>query len=145
MAGQNFKIVSQNIASSQKTDFILDILRSDSPDLLLLQEVTLTTAQLLAAVTNLGYSCESNIDLENPTSPGTAAVWKSNLPVTEVNNLQTCRLQSLRVGLQTFLNIYAPSGSANRRERNLLFTRDMFPHLLQHQASHLPVLVGDRN
>ena len=145
MAAHNFKLVSKNIASSRRVEFVLEILRTERPHLLLLQEVTLTTAQLLAAVQTLNYKCESNIDVVNLSQPGTAAVWRADLHVRQVDSLQTCRLQSITIGDQTFLNVYAPSGSANRRERNLLFSRDMFPHLLTMQAGLLPVLAGDWN
>ena len=107
--------------------------------------MTLPTAQLLAAVDNLNYKCESNIDVLNPSHPGTAAVWRSDLEVSQVNNLETCRLQSINIVNQTFFNVYAPSGSGNRRERNLLFSRDMFPHLLGLQDGFRPVLAGDWN
>ena len=103
------------------------------------------TSQLITAVENLNYSCESNIDEVRPSQPGTAIIWMKDLPVQQVQSLETCRLQSITIGDQTFLNIYAPSGSANKAERNLLFSREMFPHLLSLQADLLPVLAGDWN
>ena len=110
---------------------------------MLLQEVTLSSAQIKVAVQTLRYNCESNVDVENPNTPGTAVIWKVTLPVPEVTSLVTCQLQSLKAGNQTFLNIYAPSGSENRRERSLLFTRDIFPHLVQPSESILLILAGD--
>ena len=145
MAGLNFTFISQNIASSKKLERITETLKRKQPDILFLQEVTLTTAQLQAAVLPLQYKCDSNIDIDNPNSPGTAVVWKSNLPVTQVTSLVPCNLQTLALGHQFFYNVYAPSGSENRRERALLFARDMFPYLLQHQTEVLPVLAGDWN
>ena len=112
---------------------------------MLLQEVTLSSAQIKVAVQTLRYNCESNVDEENPNTPGTAVIWKVTLPVPEVTSLVTCQLQSLKVGNQTFFNIYAPSGSENRRERSLLFTRDIFPHLVQPSERILPILAGDWN
>ena len=50
MEGFSLKLLTQNIASSQKVERIIDILKIIRPDILLLQEVTLTTAQLQAAV-----------------------------------------------------------------------------------------------
>ena len=145
MAAHNFKLISRNIASSKRPEFIVDILRTERPHLLLLQEVTLSTPQLLSAVKTLNYNCESNIDILNPSHPGTAAVWRADLPVSRLDSLQTCHLQSITVGDQTFLNVYAPSGSANRRERSLLFSSQIFPHLLAMHAGLLPVLAGDWN
>ena len=145
MAATTFKLVSRNIASSKRLERIIDILKSEKPDLLLLQEVTLTTVQLQAVVKPLQYDCKCNVDHENPTAPGTAAVWRQNLPVNQVTSLVTCQLQSVAVGLQIFYNVYAPSGSESRRDRAQLFTQEMFPHLLQHQGGLLPVLAGDWN
>ena len=140
-----FRLVSRNIASSKRLERLIDIVKSEKPDLLLLQEVTLTTAQLQAVLLPLQYKCESNIDPENPSSPGTATVWRLNLPVTQVNSLVTCQLQSITIGRQTFYNAYPPNGSRCRQDRAALFTRDMFPHLLGHQGGLLPILAGDWN
>ena len=145
MERHRFKYISQNIASSRKIERVTELLKRCSPDLLLLQEVTLTTAQLKTAVEGLQYSCESNIDIDNPTFPGTAIVWKNDLPEPQVTSLVTCNLQSVQIGRQFFYNVYAPSGSQNRRIRALFFTQDVFTHLLQHQARLLPVLAGDWN
>ena len=79
MEGPRLKIISQNIASSRKVEKISDIIKRSSPDLLLMQEVTLSTAQLKEAVQDLQYDCEANIDPENPTFPGTAVVWRVDL------------------------------------------------------------------
>ena len=62
-----------------------------------------------------------------------------------MSNLVSCSLQTVRLGNQYFYNVYAPSGSENRRDRAQLFTRDIFPLLLQHQTECLPVLAGDWN
>ena len=145
MAGHSLTIISQNVASSQRLERITDILKRKKPDILFLQEVTLTSTQIQAALQPQKYMCESNIDRENPNTPGTAVIWSASLPVPEVTSLVTCQLQSLKIGRQTFLNVYAPSGSENRRERSSLFTRDMFQHLLQPQEGILPILIGDWN
>ena len=145
MEEPSFSLISQNVASSQRIERITDILKRRKPDILFLQEVTLTTVQIQAAVESLNYNCESNIDVENKYTPGTAILWSASLPVPEVTSLVTCQLQTLKVGSQTFFNVYAQSGSENRRDRAHLFTRDMFPHLLQPQEGLLPVLVGDWN
>ena len=145
MEGPSFTFISQNVASSHRVERIADILKRKQPDILFLQEVTLTTSQIQDAVQALKYKCESNVDIENPNTPGTAIVWSASLPVPEVTSIVTCQLQTLKVGSQTFFNIYAPSGSENRRARALLFTRDMFPHLLQPRGGLLPILAGDWN
>ena len=108
---EGFKLVSRNIASSKRLERIIDIVKRENPDLLLLQEVTLTTSQLKAVLQPLNYNCESNIDSDNPSCPGTAAIWKNNLPVTQVTILVKCQLQSVKVNQQTILSVYPPSGS----------------------------------
>ena len=145
MEVQSFKLITRNIASSKRTERILEVLKREKPDLLLLQEVTLSTTELEFALQNTLYKCEANIDVGSPSLPGTAAVWRNNLHAPQVTSLVTCQLQSVQIGLQVFFKIYAPSGSANKHARGLLFTRDMVPHLLQPQNRMLPVLAGDWN
>ena len=65
--------------------------------------------------------------------------------VLRAATLETYSLQTLCLGNQYFTNLYALSGIENRRDRAQLFTRDIFPLLLQHQTECLPVLVGDWN
>ena len=142
---EGFRLISCNIASSKRLERVLDLVKSKKPDLLLLQEVTLTSAQFKAALQPFNYLCESNIDQENPSSPGTAAIWRSNIPVTQVTNLVTCQLQSIEIGLQTIYNVYPPSGSQSRQDLAVLFTREIFPHIMQLQGTFLPILVGDWN
>ena len=120
-------------------------MKSEHPDILLLQEVTLSTAELCCALQNTNYLGESNIDVSSPSSPGTAAVWRTDLPGPLVTTLVTCQLQQVQIGQQSFLNVYAPSGSQNKRAQLEFFTRDIFSHLLQHQGGLLPVLAGDWN
>ena len=145
MEVQSFKLVTRNIAGSKRTERIVDVLKSEKPDLLLLQEVTLSTEELKVAIQNTPYNCEANVNVVLPSHPGTAAVWREDLPAPQVTTLVTCQLQAVQIGLQVFFNVYAPSGSENKHARALLFTRDMVPHLLQPQNRVLPVLAGDWN
>ena len=108
-----FKIVSANIGTSLLS--ISDILKTDKPELLFLQEITNPTHELLARVTNLGYSAECNVDSLHPTRPGTAIVWKQTLKISEVNCVIERRAQFIKVGSESFVNVYAPSGSNNKR------------------------------
>ena len=141
-----FKVLTRNIASSRRTERIIDVLKTEKPDLLLLQEVTLSTAELSAALHNLPYQSEANIDPDSPSTPGTAALWRVNLPGPQVTTLVSCQLQEIKIGPQSFLNVYAPSGSQGKRARAELFTQEIFPHLLQQQVEGLlPVLAGDWN
>ena len=78
-----FKLVSANVGTSLLS--VSDILKTDKPELLFLQEVTCPTHELLTRVTSLGYSAECNVDSLHPTRPGTAIVWKQTLKISEVN------------------------------------------------------------
>ena len=73
----SFKIVSANIGTSMLS--IADILKTDKPELLFLQEVTSPTSVLQARVAGLGYGAECNVDSLHPTRPGTAIVWKQTI------------------------------------------------------------------
>ena len=68
----SFKAVSANVAMS--TLSIQDILKSDKPELLFLQEINVSTQAVNDSVNLLGYSCECNVDPLHPTLPGTAIV-----------------------------------------------------------------------
>ena len=133
----SFKIVSANIGTSMIS--IADMLKTDRPEILFLQEVTSPTSDLQARVAGLGYSGECNVDSLHPTRPGTAIVWRQTICVSEVNCLIERRAQSVRVGGETYVNVYAPSGSNNRRERAEFFI-ELFPHLLHIGEGKLPVL-----
>ena len=78
-----FKVISANVSTSQLS--ISDILKTDKPELLFIQEITNPTHELLTRVTNLGYRAECNVDSLHPTRPGTAIVWKETLKISEVN------------------------------------------------------------
>ena len=114
MEAQSFNLISQNIASSKIVERILDVIKSKCPDILLLQEVTLKTSELIAALQGTQYSGQCNIDIASPSSPGTAVVWKMDLPNTQVTTLVTCQLQSVQIEQQTILNVYAPSAVVHK-------------------------------
>ena len=136
------KLVSSNIGTSLLS--VSDILKTDKPELLFLQEVTNPTNELLARVTSLGYCAECNVDSLHPQRPGTAIVWKKTLKISEVNCIIERRAQFIKVGGETFMNCYAPSGSNNKREREEFFT-ELFLHLLNVGGGKLPVCAGDFN
>ena len=115
-----FKLVSANLGTSLLS--VSDILKTDKPELLFLQEVTCPTHELLTRVTSLGYSAECNVDSLHPTRPGTAIVWKQTLKINEVNCIIERRAQILKVGGESYVNVYAPSGSNNKREREAFST-----------------------
>ena len=137
-----FKTMSANLAMSLVS--LPDIIKSDKPDLLFLQEIKSSSEIVSNIVNRLGYSVECNIDPLHPTLPGTAILWKSHLKVTDINQLVERRAQSVKCAGETFINVYAPSGSGNRRERWEFFN-ELFTHIVQAGQEKLPVLAGDWN
>ena len=98
MEVQKLRIVTRNIASSKRVYKILDIVKSDQPYLLLLQEVTLYNAELTSDLINTNYLGEANVDISSPSSPGTAAVWLTDLSGLVVTTLVNCQLQQVQIG-----------------------------------------------
>ena len=142
MASSNFKVISINIAMSILS--VNDILRLDKPDLLLVQEISNSTQTLSDQVSRLGYSAECNVDPLHPNLPGTALAWKNSIKFSDYKCLIERRAQSIKIGSETYMNIYAPSGTANRKLRWAFFN-ELFLHLLPAGGEKLPVLAGDFN
>ena len=67
-----------------------------------------------------------NIDAEDPLKPGTAIAWRSTLPIRQVLSVVPCRAQYAILGSFSIFNIYAPSGSDRKVERNNFFAKDIF-------------------
>ena len=74
----------------------------------------------------MGFMAEVNIDENSPTSPGTAIAWRKSFAHVEVFTVVKCRCQIIQVGPISVVNVYAPSGSSKRRERNSFFCKDVF-------------------
>ena len=138
----DFRIISLNIAMSSLS--ISDVLRFDQPELLFLQEVSFPTQTLCDKVDTLGYTGECNVDPLHPTLPGTAVVWRKTLNISEVNQIIERRVMSLKCGGETFVNVYAPSGTANRKERMEMFN-ELALYLLTMGRHKLPIMAGDWN
>jgi exonuclease III len=79
----------------------------------------------------------------HPSLPGTAVVWRKTLNVSEVNQLIERRAMSLKCGGEIFVNVYAPSGTANRKGRMEMFN-ELSVYLLEWRDK-LPVMAGDWN
>ena len=137
-----FKTISANIAMSLLA--VPEILKRDQPDLLFLQEINVSSESVNDTVGRLGYSAECNVDPLHPTLPGTAILWKTGLNIGQINQLIERRAQSVTCAGETFINIYAPSGSSNRRERWEFFN-ELFTHIVQAGGVKLPVMAGDWN
>ena len=86
----------------------------------------------------------TNIDFDNQNAMGTGFVWKTYLPISEVYNVVECRGQLLKFGNQSFVNIYAPSGSQNKQARRTFFGQDIF-RVIRGLDKTNPIIGGDFN
>ena len=144
MAG-TLKILSLNIGMSENLAGLTAIIRDKNPDLIFLQEVRVSTEQLLSRVGMLGYLAEANISDEDSSKPGTALVWKTCYPVHSLSVLVQCRCQVAFLDTYLLVNIYAHSGSDMKIERGNLFSNDVFQFLSIHVSSYSLILGGDFN
>ena len=123
------RILSLNIGLKSDLAGLGTLIKVHKLDLVLLQEVRISEEQLNQKVGHLGFTGKVNIDTENPMKPGTALVWRTVLPVTQVSTIVPCRAQYAVLESSAILNIYAPSGSDKRSGRGLFFARDIFETL----------------
>ena len=138
-------MISYNIGNAKILFGLISILTIEKPQLIMLQEVTLSSDQLSSQVAKYGYKAECNIDMANPTALGTAIVWQSHLKISDIFSVVECRGQSLTMGPYTFLNLYAPSGSQNRQQRRDFFGQDIFRLVRSCNSGSLPIIGGDFN
>ena len=84
------------------------------------------------------------IQMLHTCSPGTAVAWRNSLPVDIVASLVPCRAQCVKFGSYVVINIYAPSGSDKRQERNAFFGQQIFEAFSLFPECHY-FLAGDFN
>ena len=92
------KILSLNTGNTLLMGGLLSIIRLENPDIVFLQEITVTNGQLKLYVAKYGYNAEANTDLLDINSLGTGLIWKSELPVSAVTSVVHCRVQSAKLG-----------------------------------------------
>ena len=145
--GAALRVLSHNLAGG--TLFISELLRRFKPDILCLQEVKIATKELNSIVNKSSYIGESNLCPVSPHKPGTAMVWKADLPVMDqVSSIvEERRVQLLRMaeGGVAIMNVYAPSGTATKSEREALFAGEMALALRGLGPRVEVVLAGDWN
>ena len=146
---QSFILISLNLACIRDLKSkagLVDILKTYTPDVCLLQEVNIGTVDMNTIVNKYGYSSECNIDVTNENSRGTAFVWRDGLPISDINIIEPCRLQSATLGGFSLLNIYAPSGRNNRYERRELYDGPVMRAVRSLTVRDVPpILAGDHN
>ena len=138
----NFTIWSLNV--NQKSDFgnMHDRLRSESPDLVFMQECIDTTESLNLTFSRFGYRGSSSIC--DVRGHGVAVLYRETLPIIEILPLEPGSI--LLVNLEdnlSFINIYAPSGNAFKAERRRFFGETLLRNL--QLRGNLPFLIGDFN
>ena len=133
---------SLNVGMSNTLAGLSALIKAEYLDIIFLQEVRLNSEQIEHLLK--GFKAAVNVDPSQPSKPGTAIVWKEALPVTDVCPLVLCRAQLATLGPYKLLNVYAPSGSDKKHERNVFFGQEIFTSLqLDLQANW--ILGGDYN
>ena len=138
----SINLFSLNVGMNTSLAGLSTLIAANSLDIIFLQEVRLSSEQIELLLR--GFKAVVNIDEENPSKPGTAIVWKASLPLTNISTLILCRVQVATLGRYMLLNIYAPSGSDKKHERNVFFGQDVFTALGLNN-NHTWVLGGDFN
>ena len=143
----DLKIITLNVnclESAASRAGLVDFLRTHKPDIIALQEVNLPTEELNLLVNACGYKAFTNLDITSINARGTAILWKSCFEVQNITIVEVNRLMMFSIGDLTFVNLYAPSGRARRRER-LIFFGEILERVLRGMANSLPLLMGDFN
>ena len=119
-------IITLNVGLSSTFAGICTLATINNVDIILLQEVRGCSDELNSIMGKLGFECEVNVNKENPSKPGTAIAWRRTLLIKEVFTLLDCRLQVALLGKVAIINLYAPSGTDKKHQRELFFSRDVF-------------------
>lgn len=122
-----------NITNPTKLDALRTFVRSADLDVIFLQEVENVQLELP------GFDLIFNVDERRR---GTAIAVKQLLQYKNVHRSLDSRLISLLIGEVTFVNVYAPSGSQNRNNRESFFN-SIVPFYLR--TSNYVVFGGDFN
>ena len=99
MNNPTINICSLNVGMSNSLGGLSALISSETMDIIFLQEVRLSGPQIENFLP--GFQAVANIDPENPSRPGTAMVWRRDLPVKDLTSLSLCRLQCTNVQANT--------------------------------------------
>ena len=119
-------IITLNVGLSSTFAGICTLATINNADIILLQEVRGCSDELNSIMGKLGFECEVNVNKDNPSKPGTAIAWRRTLLIKEVFTLLDCRLQVALLGKVAIINLYAPSGTDKKHQRELFFSKDVF-------------------
>jgi exonuclease III len=132
------KIMTLNIngmTADTKYEMLTDTLRRNEIDIALLQEVTTNKLDDMP-----GYNTIYNIGTDRR---GTAIMAKKCLEIKDVRRIPTGRGIAAQIGEIWIVNIYAPSGSARRREREHFYNVEIVT-LLPQTVTEI-IIAGDFN
>lgn len=122
------------INSLLKKSLLKDFIWNSDIDIVFLQEVAFEDFGFLPSHTAI-----VNISTDNKS---TAILVRKNINFDNVLINPNGRLSSILIDDINFINVYAPSGSNYRNERNSFFTFDIIPHL---SFTKKNIIVGDFN
>ena len=98
---------------------LFDALKVYKPHLVFLQELILSQETFSPLVARFGFDVA--VSKEQDVKNGIAILWRRELPVGPVCNIELGRIQTIQVMGQTFVNIYGPSGNIVGFARRKLF------------------------
>ncbi|XP_058456328.1 uncharacterized protein LOC131433751 [Malaya genurostris] len=137
MEHNSYNIATINIntiTNPTKTNALQTFVRMMDLDIIFLQEVENNQFNLQ------GYNVICNVD---QSRRGTAIALKEHIQFSHVEKSLDGRLVTLRISNTTLCNVYAPSGSAVRAERERFFNNSLAYYLRQ-STEHV-ILAGDFN
>ena len=88
-------ILTLNVGLSSTLAGLNTLATVNNVDLILLQEVRASNEQVQNMLGISDFQVEVNIVPDAPFKPGTAVAWRKSLPVKDVFNLVTGRLQAV--------------------------------------------------
>ena len=138
----SIKIFSLNIGMNNSLAGLSSLIQSEKLDLILLQEVRMSSSQIESILPGFFASC--NLDPDNPDRPGTAIVWHHTIPLQDVLSFSLCRLQLASLGPYRVINVYGPSGSNKQNERSYFYGYELF-NMLQIFPQFPIICGGDYN
>ena len=138
------QLLSYNVHGSYNLANLYLILEITRPSVVFLQEVKLSSEQVKTFGRRLNYTGVANIDELDSNKPGTAILWHTSVPVSQVVSLYPCRIQVAMLGVYPLINVYVPAGSHRANERRQFFTEQLFGLMAGYEGI-LPVCGGDWN
>ena len=109
-------------------------------DMVCCQEVGVEEDRLNEIVEGYGYVAK--VSKKEETKLGVAIIWKENLKIQGYGVLKEGEGQFVKIGNAKIINVYMPSGTKRKREREELIGGDLFEWTLDEEVQ---MMVGDWN